>query len=563
MPSTSDLAAAAGQAAAAAYERAIKGGMSAAAAAAGAAAAAAAYAGTPIGPMQGLAPPPTTSDDAAPSREYVCHGRTMRNLTADQSRLAHFGRISARLRSASPVHYWQHTTQRRARYEAVCTRGAARWHLMTFGSHGKYEEAAKTKCLRVNRLTRHRIDSCTPLSFAKLPPEWAARHGVRLGTRGIGYWRWKAFLILERLRAIGDGDVLVYADYDLLIAPTPHDDLSALFCLGANAVQGVAPFHFPCFTDRAWTKREAAIALNATDAMLDSAQLFAGLLVLRRTPTALAFVEEWLGWSLHSPSGDHAGDHAGGGGGGVALISDALDASRQHASFRAHRHDQSLLSLLAKRRGVKSFPLPTKLHDVRDIWAWEAGYCADAFTWPLPSYRTPGVYGYITHYKEMGHQHAAMRQCLKQQGGSAPLPLADYVDSRHVLRHIRADEQMAAAHKRRKFSPAELVASEAQCDISLLHQLEHLARQAPCVANVSFGAIRHRGRCHAWTAGSCQAGFRCAGTVMQCGSVQIGGKVTFCGCSPHSDGSLDEMRHWFDGQDPGRFEIFAGKKKDR
>lgn len=514
--------------------------MSSAAAAAGAAAAAAAYAGTPISPMQSLAPP-TTSDEAAPTRDFVCHGRTMHNLTADQSRLAHFGRISARLRSASPVHYWQHTTQRRARYEAVCTRGAARWHLMTFGSHGKYEEAAKTKCVRVNKLRRG-IDSCTPLSFAKLPPEWAAQHGVRLGTRGIGYWRWKAYLILERLRAIRDGDVLVYADYDLLIAPTPNDDLSGLFCLGANAIEGVAPFHFPCFTDRAWTKHEVATALNATDAMLDSAQLFAGLLVLRRTPTALAFVEEWLSWSLHS-----------------SLISDALDASRQHPAFRAHRHDQSLLSLLAKRRGIKSFPLPTKLHDVRDVWAWEAGFCADSFRWPLPSYRTPGIYGYITHYKEMGHQHAAMRQCLKQQGNTAPVPLADYVDSRHVLRHIRADEQMAAAHKRRRFTPAELAANEAQCDISVIHQVEHQRAQAPCVANVSFGAIRHRGRCHAWTANSCQAGFRCAGTVMQCGSMQIGGKVTFCGCSPYSDGSLDEMRHWFDGQDPARFEIFAGK----
>ena len=54
---------------------------------------------------------------------------------------------------------------------------------------------------------------------------------------------------------------------------------------------GVAGFHFPCLTDRAWTKREVADALGASDAMLDTTQVYAGLLVLRRTPTAEALLE--------------------------------------------------------------------------------------------------------------------------------------------------------------------------------------------------------------------------------------------------------------------------------
>lgn len=66
---------------------------------------------------------------------------------------------------------------------------------------------------------------------------------------------------------------------------------------------------------------------------------------------------------------------------------------------------QALLSLLAKQWRFKSYPLPTAMHDVRDVWSWEAGYCDPTFEWPLPNYRpsirTPayptGVY--ITHYK--------------------------------------------------------------------------------------------------------------------------------------------------------------------
>ena len=73
------------------------------------------------------------------------------------------------------------------------------------------------------------------------------------------------------------------------------------------------------------------------------------------------------------------------------LATDRLEPGvAQDASFVEHRHDQSLLSLLAKKRGLKSYPLPTTTHDVRDVWAWEAGYCQPGFQWPLPPpTRTP------------------------------------------------------------------------------------------------------------------------------------------------------------------------------
>lgn len=229
----------------------------------------------------------------------------------------------------------------------------------------------------------------------------------------------------------------------------------------------------------------------------------------------MRFVGEWLRWSL---SGE--------------LITDALDRRRQHAAFVQHRHDQSLLSILAKQHGIKSFPMPTKVHDVRDVWAWEAGYCDARFRWPLPSYRVPGVYGYFTHYKEMGHQHAAMRQCLNKQGASAPVPLADYVDSRQVLRHIRADDVVWKGASRLRWTPSDLRAWPSQCEVSLIHQPNaQLRREAPCTRNRSFGAVRYSGRCHTWTADSCLASFRCEGTVLQC--------VESCGGSESDRGQPD------------------------
>ena len=209
-----------------------------------------------------------------PSSDFTCRGRTMYNLTVEQARLAHGGRVANRLRAKSPVYYWQTTAQRRSLHEAVCQKSSG-WHIITFGSHGKFEAKAKDKCRRVSQLRKRVVDSCTALTLGDLPADWARQHGVVLGTLGIGHWRWKAYTILQRLSQLRDGEVLMHADYDLLMAPSPTDDLSALFCLGANEPRGVAAFHFPCFTDRAWTKAEAAAALNATDAQLDSAQQLA------------------------------------------------------------------------------------------------------------------------------------------------------------------------------------------------------------------------------------------------------------------------------------------------
>ena len=130
--------------------------------------------------------------------------------------------------------------------------------------------------------------------------------------------------------------------------------------------------------------------------MLDTVQVYAGLLILRRTSFAEQFLEQWLELTLRSE-----------------LATDALKFNvKQDPHFVAHRHDQSLLSLLIKRHSLKTFPLPTAGHDVRDVWSWDAGYCESSFTWPLPNYRPMvrtkayprGVY--ITHYKEMGHQRA-------------------------------------------------------------------------------------------------------------------------------------------------------------
>ena len=214
---------------------------------------------------------------------------------------------------------------------------------------------------------------------------------------------------------------------------------NALFCLGQNAPNGIALFHMPCLTERAWTKKECSDALNATEEMLDSVQIYAGMVIVRKSASSMRFVEEWL---RHTASD---------------LVTENMQMAIQHSTVVQHRHDQSILSILSKRHLLKSYPFPTRAHDVRDVWAWDAGYCSpEGFDWPLPFFRSHLFFGFVTHYKEFGHQRDSARMCHKVQGPSAPVPLTDYLESKRTFNEMLRDEQLAKDMQKRKITGRSL-----------------------------------------------------------------------------------------------------------
>lgn len=258
------------------------------------------------------------------------------------------------------------------------------------------------------------------------------------------------------------------------------------------------------------------------------------------------------------------------------LATDAF-SEPQHDAFMAHRHDQSILSILAKQHGVKTFPLPTAAHDVRDVWSWEAGYCNSSFEWPLPNFRPRistkayprGVY--ITHYKEMGHQRDSMEDCVKRQGRKyARVPLPDYVQSAEVLstmeglqqlemalnpsyqaRQRRAEEQRkrrsarsdSRGHMRRaggaverrsgqffpwavasniSLSPQQIYTAERRPPVSLVSQeinARELKESMPtnCTLQTTFGSFFFEDRPYMWNLLGCRGVFECAGSALRCG----------------------------------------------
>lgn len=507
---------------------------------------------------------------------FTCRGRTLQ-IAPEEAALALHGEIAPSLRQRSAVHFWRHgePAQTRSTHEAVCTKGTAEWHLRSFGSHDWWAQAAREQC---DAARWRALDSCKAYSLDDLSPEWRQQHGVNNSLRGAGWWRWKPYYLLHELRKLKQGDVVVHADYDLVLAKQP----GALWCIGQNAPSGVAAFHMPCLTDRAWTKREVVAALGASDAMLDTTQIYAGLLILRRTPFTERFLEEWLELTLRDD-----------------LATDTLAPGVvQDTRFVAHRHDQSLLSLLTKRHRLKTFPLPTAGHDVRDVWSWDAGYCERSFEWPLPNYRPMvrtkayprGVY--ITHYKEMGHQRDTMEDCMGKEPKSRHLPLPDYVESAAVLQEMRAMKELERVvrsggeaarmafgvatgrgwrHSGRRrgarahgVSPLSLRNAPHQPVVSLVREertdKERQDAATVCKPNITFGGLYFEQRPYLWTARGCRGIFTCASSELRCGififfdykrmmKAHNNGRdwLRFCSCD-RTEG-LEAARHWRDGRD--------------
>mmetsp|Transcript_22596 Transcript_22596/g.66372 ORF Transcript_22596/g.66372 Transcript_22596/m.66372 type:complete len:529 (+) Transcript_22596:104-1690(+) len=484
-------------------------------------------------------------DEVVNRSSFSCKGREMSGLSRAHSLLAHRGLISPTLRAASTVYYWRHTAaQERSRHEAVCSK-ASGWHLASFGSHGSFADRASWICRRARHEIGGRsrsaaprvLDSCTTSNLTSLPRRWRVRHNVSRAVRGAGYWKWKPFYLLKRLAKLADGDVLVHLDYDLTIT----DDASALFCLGQNAERGVALIHFPCWTDRQWSKAELVRALNATDAMLDTAQVYGGVVVLRKTPFAVQFLREWLQVATdpdrdlsedvpcrrHDPPGCEQRARRPPG------CECAEWATPQDPAFREHRHDQSIVSLLAKRHGLKTFPMPTASHDPRSLWSWDAGYCEAA--WPLETSRggeryLPRVYspkgkmtspGVVLHYLQMGTLPASIHACAAT--GHPPTHM-DYLDGRAVIARLEAAAAMLRPLRGVPSHRAAPASSRGLCRVSLVTQESQTAK---CEEGVSFGcmdSIRRGPRgAHlgdvVWIFGGCRGRFRCdnSGIELRCG----------------------------------------------
>lgn len=156
--------------------------------------------------------------------------------------------------------------------------------------------------------------------------------------RGAGLWLWKPYIILKTLQEeLEEGDILFYGDSGSYFFRNCNAILDSM----GNEDIWVSNISL---LERQYTKQDAFDALNAnTDQIRNSAQIQGSFVGLRKSQDTIQLVKEWLSFCEN-----------------YDILSDGPSANPNCKDFIAHREDQSILSLLCKKKGVVPHLDPTQ-----------------------------------------------------------------------------------------------------------------------------------------------------------------------------------------------------------
>jgi hypothetical protein len=217
-------------------------------------------------------------------------------------------------------------------------------HFASFGSLPEYGNTLR----RIEKEARESkyFDTVTIYTQDNVPRIGEFREFIAKNRRGYGYWIWKPLVILDRMAHAAPDDIIVYADAGC--STCTNDTARKSWAEWLSLVE-THPTHRISFEqehmEETWTKMDLAARLGCADdpAIMKTGQRLGGLQMMRNTSENQALVQEWLS-TMSCENGKY--------------ITDAPSTVKNASSFREHRHDQSVISLLMKLRGSAVTPAP-------------------------------------------------------------------------------------------------------------------------------------------------------------------------------------------------------------
>lgn len=165
-------------------------------------------------------------------------------------------------------------------------------------------------------------------------------------TRGFGYWKWKPLILLNVLGQVKDNDIVAYIDSGNCII----NDLDYIFnkCDEQEIVlfdNRDGNYERTTHKNKTWTKRDCFVIMNCdTDSYYNAPQVDASYQFYKKTPRTINFLNEYNKFCNNEN-----------------VISDLPNITKTNLpEFQDHRHDQSILSLLAVKYDVPLLPEPSE-----------------------------------------------------------------------------------------------------------------------------------------------------------------------------------------------------------
>jgi hypothetical protein len=165
------------------------------------------------------------------------------------------------------------------------------------------------------------------------------QHGafIEQNTRGVGYWFWKPYLVLQNLDEMEDGDTLIYADAGCYLQTTGTPRVEELIAISRSHPTGIVAFNSEQ-PNQAFNKADV-FALHPEAA--EKTQIVATAFFVTKNSQSQNFFEEF--YQKAQEDNYH-------------LITDAPSRISNHPTFQTHRHDQSIFTMLAYKHQIYITP---------------------------------------------------------------------------------------------------------------------------------------------------------------------------------------------------------------
>lgn len=151
--------------------------------------------------------------------------------------------------------------------------------------------------------------------------------------RGHGYWLWKPYIILKELQELDMEDYLVYADSGTFYMRNIKEAISYMAYNHLYVYIGGLPD-----PEYMYTKRDGFCLLGLdSPEYVKTPQFEASFLIIKKCEHSISFISKWLSLCTKPE-----------------LLTDMpnICGKENYQGFIDHRHDQSLLSLLAKQEKI-------------------------------------------------------------------------------------------------------------------------------------------------------------------------------------------------------------------
>ena len=176
--------------------------------------------------------------------------------------------------------------------------------------------------------------------------EFVKKYSDIASTRGYGYWQWKPIIILDALSKLNDGDIVGYVDSGNLVI----NSLDYIFnaCREQDIVlfdNRDGNFQKETHRNKEWTKRDCFVLMDCdSEIYYNASQVDGAYQFYKKTPKTIEFLTEYMSFC----SNDN-------------IISDLPNITKDNLpEFKDHRHDQSILSLMAVKYNIQLLPEPSE-----------------------------------------------------------------------------------------------------------------------------------------------------------------------------------------------------------